>query len=157
MVALSGRCLDLVASRTEFHTRAHIAAIFLRLSRHPARFFSDLWIRVMRLICASCHRRWKLKPGAKRSGSCPGCEHEHRRSGQFRAWKLRRLRASPQAVPDAGARSAEDLARLIREADAASERPLLRCLRSQMARKRSEQRAYSRADSWKHIGSAPLR
>ena len=35
MVALSGRCLDLVASRPEFHTRAHIAAIFLRLSRHP--------------------------------------------------------------------------------------------------------------------------
>lgn len=78
----------------------------------------------MKLICASCHRRWTPKRGQKRTESCPGCRRFHLSSAQSRAWDRRRLGARTEALPDAGPDLLATLDELIRQADLASAKAL---------------------------------
>jgi hypothetical protein len=77
----------------------------------------------MLLVCLTCRKHWNLRRGQKRTESCPACRHEHLSSALRMAWKRRRLRARIDKLP-AVPYLAVDLAQLIRDVDAASERAL---------------------------------
>jgi len=82
----------------------------------------------LKLICASCRRRWTPKPGQKRTESCPGCRKFHLSSGVLKAWQRRRLRARTYPVGEPGTYPAVPLDQLMREADAASAKALAAAL-----------------------------
>ena len=82
----------------------------------------------MRLICASCHRRWTPMPGRKRTESCPACRKFHLSSAVERAWQRKRLRARTEAIDEPVTDLAAPLDQLMREADAASAKALAAAL-----------------------------
>jgi hypothetical protein len=109
--------------------RSKAAAIFRRRSSHPRQrrlifLASDLPMRVMKLVCASCHRHWTPKRRQKRTDSCPACRHLHLSEAQRRVWHRRRLLAPTGPVPEPGPYLAADLDRLMAEADRAAAKAL---------------------------------
>jgi len=83
----------------------------------------------MKLVCASCKRRWTPKKGQRRTNACPDCRHRNLSSAISRAWDRRkRLEAPPVAVEDAGPDAPDTLENLMRAADAASAKALAAAL-----------------------------
>ena len=83
----------------------------------------------MKLICASCRRRWTPEKDQPRTESCPRCRHRNLSSAITRAWDRRkRLGPRTEALPDAGPDPPDTLAELIRQADAASAKALAAAL-----------------------------
>jgi hypothetical protein len=83
----------------------------------------------MKLICASCRRRWTPKKGEKRTESCPGCRHRNLSSAILRAWDRRkRLEAPAGAIPADGPDAPGTLEELMRAADLASAKALAAAL-----------------------------
>ena len=79
----------------------------------------------MKLICASCRRRWTPKKGQKRTESCPGCRHRNLSSATVRAWHRRkRFEPRPEVDEVPGPHPPDTLESLMRQADLVSARAL---------------------------------
>ena len=78
----------------------------------------------MKLICASCRRRWTPEKGQPRTESCPRCRKFRLSSAQIRAWERRRFKARTEAIPEPGPYPADTLENLMRQADLASAKAL---------------------------------
>jgi hypothetical protein len=77
----------------------------------------------MLLVCAGCHHRWNLAPGAPRIATCPSCHKANRRSGAVRGWLRRRAAGLPErSEPEGGVTLQEPLEKLISDVDRASAR-----------------------------------
>lgn len=79
----------------------------------------------MKLVCASCKRRWTPKKGQRRTNACPDCRHRNLSSAISRAWDRRkRLEAPPVAIEAPATHPAATLEDLMRAADLASAKAL---------------------------------
>jgi len=82
---------------------------------------SDLGFFPMILICAQCHKHWKLPGGKRRSEKCPDCMQSVLSKGSKLGWDRRRSRVEA-ANDTVQPYLPGTLAKLISEADAVSER-----------------------------------
>jgi PHP family Zn ribbon phosphoesterase len=82
----------------------------------------------IRLICALCHRRYWLKPGAVRREACPACRRGNLKRGSRKGWITKRRRkasrARPALPPLARSVTPEELGTLMGEAESKAARAL---------------------------------
>ena len=81
----------------------------------------------MRLICETCHRRWKLAPGEKRwGGSCPACRRARSLRREAAGLSRRRiaLEARGEPLPSGPPPTPDQLLALMSEADSKAARAL---------------------------------